>query len=252
MNQSPELDGLRHWRVSVPKDRVIYDEGETPLAFYRVETGCVRLQVFLNDGRRQVLAFCLPGDVFGIEVETARAIAAEAAADCELTRFPITVISDPAMRAHNVVALTSASAALIATLSEHLKGIGHAPADGRVLWFFDWLAHRQDVKTLGGIVQLPMSRRDVADFLGMAEETLSRACARLERQQQIKVINQRKILLRPRLQRRLTGLSESALQVDGAVLPFFAHADHELPPKAVAPMADATAPIDLNRTESAE
>ena len=252
MTQPPELDGLRHWRVAVPKDRVIYDEGEAPLAFYRVEKGCVRLQVFLNDGRRQVLAFCLPGDVFGIEVETARAIAAEAAADCELTRFPLTTVSDPAMRPHDVVALMSAAAALVATLSEHLKGIGHAPADGRVVWFFDWLADRQGVKMLGGIVQLPMSRRDVADFLGMAEETLSRACARLERQQQIKVINQRKILLRPRLQRRLADLSASTLQVAGSALPFFARAENAPPATEIDSIADATTSIDLDGTESAK
>ena len=195
---------------------MIYDEGEAPAAFYRVERGCVRLQVFRDDGRRQVLAFCLPGDVFGIEFNAARTIAAEAAACSELTRFPIAVITDTQLLSSNVVALMSAAAELITTLSGHLKGIGHAAADGRVVWFLDWLANRQQVKPEGGIVHLPMNRRDVADFLGIAEETLSRTCARLEHQHQISVIDQRNILLRPRLERRLSVAYESALQSAGS------------------------------------
>jgi CRP-like cAMP-binding protein len=201
------LDRLHHWRVTTPKGRMIYDEGETPSGFYRVETGCVRLQVLREDGRRQILVFCLPGDVFGVELDTLRPMAAEAAARSELTRYPMAAIRNAGMEPGGVAGLIGAASSMVSALSTRLKGLAHASAEDRLMWFLDWLARRQNADRLGGLVHAPMSRRDVADFLGMAPETLSRTYASLERSRGILVIDAQTVQLRPSLSSLKSGLA---------------------------------------------
>lgn len=184
--------------MAAPKGRVIYDEGEPPKAFYRVETGCVRLQVNCEDGHRQILAFCLPGDIFGVEFEGARPAAAEAAAACELTRFPIAALNEGGLEAGSMTSLVSAASDMIVALSMHLKVLGHGSAEDRLMWFLDWLADRQGVSRHGGVVLPPMSRRDIADFLGLAQETLSRTFTRLEALGLLRATDIRRVILRPR------------------------------------------------------
>lgn len=192
------LDQLRHWRVAAPKGRLIYDEGEPPTAFYRVEAGCVRLQVNCDDGHRQILAFCLPGDIFGVEFDGGRTAAAEASVTSELTRFPICGLTGTSLEAKSMASLVAAASDMVLTLSLHLKGLGHGSAEDRLMWFLDWLADRQGVSRQGGVVQPPMNRRDIADFLGLAQETLSRTFARLEIQRLLSVTDRRRVILRPR------------------------------------------------------
>ena len=197
MMRGASLDQLRHWRVAVPKDRLIYDEGEAPKAFYRVERGCIRLQVNRDDGRRQILALCLPGDVLGIEFDRIRTAAAEASAPSELTRFPSCGLTGASLEVRSMAGLVAAASDMVSTLSFHLKGMGHGSAEDRLMWFLDWLAERRGVSRQGGAVQPPMSRRDIADFLGLAQETLSRTFARLEAQRLLYVADKRRVILRP-------------------------------------------------------
>lgn len=218
------LDQLRHWQVKAPKGHMIYGEGDLPKAFYRVETGCVRLLVTYDDGHRQILAFCLAGDIFGMEFGGVREATAEAAAASELTRFPITGLAG-GLAAEGMVGLVTAASEMIGVLSMHLKGIGHGSAEERLIWFLDWLADRQGVSRQGGVVKPPMSRRDIADFLGLAPETLSRTFARLEARRLFGVADRRGVILRPRLAPpRLEGafvrsLSERAVLVPAASYP---------------------------------
>lgn len=193
-----DLDCLRHWRVEIPKGRVIYDAGEAPKAFYRVEMGCVRLQVNGDDGRRQILAFCLPGDVFGVDLERPRAMAAEAAAASELTRFPISERLGAAWRPEDWAGVVDASSKLVGVLAAHLMGLAHASAEERLMWFLDGLAARQGVNRANGALRPPMSRRDIADFLNLAPETLSRTFSRLVAQGLLERVDRRQIALRPR------------------------------------------------------
>lgn len=197
------LNRLRHWRVVAPKGRVIYEEGEESIAFYRVETGCVRLQVNADLGHRQILAFCLPGDVFGLQMDGPRDTSAEAAAVTTLSRFPLSALAADTWEAGPpngaaIAGLISAATRLSTTLADHLKGLGHGSTEDRLLWFLEWLAERQGVSPFGGVLQPPMSRRDIADFLCMAQETLSRTFARLVERGLIRVRSDRRIQLRPR------------------------------------------------------
>lgn len=192
-----DIDRLVHWTVSVPTDRIIYHQGEAPRAFYRVEAGCVRLQVNRPDGRRQILAFCLPGDVFGLEFADVRPMSAEAVAAARLTRFQFDPDGEEIAQT-SMVGLLAAACEMSTILSLHLTGLGLNLAEERVTWFLDWLAGRQGVDGKGGPLFLPMNRQDISDFLGLAQETLSRTFARLEAHGAINVITPRRIVLRPR------------------------------------------------------
>lgn len=193
-----KLDRLRHWRVPVARGHVIFDEGEAAEAFYRVETGCVRLQINANDGRRQILAFCLPGDVFGVDIRRPRVMAAEAACASELARFPIGELSGAAWRPEDWAGVVEASSELVCALAGHLSGLARASAEDRLMWFLDWLAVRSGVSRVNGVLRPPMNRRDIADFLNIAPETLSRAFSRLAARKVIEIVDRRRIILRPR------------------------------------------------------
>ena len=175
-----ELNHVRHWHVAAPKGRMVYDAGDPALAFYRVEKGCIRLQLTSEDGHRRILAFCLPGDIFGLEIGRSHFEAAEAAVDSQLSRFPTAAITEPPLDLMKVAAAFGAASDMTTRLFTHLAGLGRGSADERLIWFLNWLADRQGVADPGGGIRLPMNRRDIADFLGLTLETVSRAFSRLK------------------------------------------------------------------------
>jgi CRP/FNR family nitrogen fixation transcriptional regulator len=191
------LDHIRHWHLAIAKGRIVYDAGDPTGAFYRVDKGCIRLQLMSEDGRRRVLAFCLPGDVFGLETGPAHSEGAEATEDCQLSRFSTSAITDPPIEVSKVISALGATSEMISGLFTHLEGLGRGSAEERLMWFLEWLATRQGVATAGGCVRLPMNRRDIADFLGLAQETLSRTFAKLEAGRLIAFEDSRSIRLRP-------------------------------------------------------
>src|SRR5271166_808101 len=76
---SPELTGIR---IAYDRNGEIYGEGEAADYVYKVISGAVRTYKVLNDGRRQINAFYLPGDVFGLELGGDHTWSAEAVAAC--------------------------------------------------------------------------------------------------------------------------------------------------------------------------
>lgn len=199
---SSELNHVRHWHVAAPKGRMVYDAGDPALAFYRVEKGCIRLQLTSEDGHRQILAFCLPGDIFGLEIGKRHFEAAEAATDSQLSRFATAAIIEPPLDLVKVAAAFGAASNMTTRLFTHLAGLGRGSADERLMWFLNWLADRQGVADAGGGIRLPMNRRDIADFLGLAQETLSRTFARLEARGDIEFGARGAIRVRPGGERR--------------------------------------------------
>lgn len=169
-----------HWRVTAPKDHIIFDEGDASEAIYCIESGCVRLQINDEDGRRHIFAFLFPGDIFGMALDGRRAASAEAVVASELTRYPLS--SMPLLMAQGPQALAdllNAASRLVSNLSHHLAIVTHAPAEERLMTFLTWMAERRSERD---VLNLPMSRRDIADFLALAPETLSRTFSKLEAQ----------------------------------------------------------------------
>lgn len=143
----------------------IYEQGGRATALYQIEKGTVRVYRLLADGRRQISAFYVAGEVFGFESDTHHHFFAEAVSDCALRvyRRPL----DPATSA----ALLPVALKALVRAQEHLLVIGRQSSCERVAGFLLDMQERQ-----GGPdrIELPISRADIADYLGLTVETVSR------------------------------------------------------------------------------
>jgi CRP-like cAMP-binding protein len=173
------LDSVPHWKVRFQKGHLIYDEGDPTISMYRIENGCVRLQVNGEDGERQIVTFLFPGDVFGFTLDR-RNSAAEAVTEVELTRFATQTLLEAGRDTSEIkIELINRANAMFNEVAHHLQRITHLPATERVIWFLDWLVFHQGGEKGSTVVRLPMSHRDIADFLSLKPETLSRVVKQL-------------------------------------------------------------------------
>jgi CRP/FNR family nitrogen fixation transcriptional regulator len=162
----------------------IYAQGEKAGAFYQVEFGAVRIYRLLADGRRQISAFHLAGETFGFEAGTTHHFFAEAINATGVRAFRFTSGAD---MSHQLLPLALKG---LTKAQEHLLVLGRQNAIERVAAFLVDMAERQ-----GGLrqVELPMSRMDIGDYLGLTIETVSRVFTRLKDKGVIRLLNLRSI-----------------------------------------------------------
>ena len=171
----------------------IYGENEPAEYLYKVVGGAVRTYKVLNDGRRQIGAFYLPGDVFGLEIGNVHSFSAEAISECKVMLIKRSTLVALASRSHDV-----ANQLWTMTAKELQRAQGHImllikTAQERVAGFLLEMASRAPA---GNTVELPMSRQDIADYLGLTIETVSRTLTQLENSAAISVPSSRRIVLR--------------------------------------------------------
>jgi CRP/FNR family transcriptional regulator, nitrogen fixation regulation protein len=173
----------------------IYGEGEPAEYVYKLVRGTVRTSKILADGRRQIGAFYFPGDVFGLEVGDEHAFSAEAISDVIVLIAKRSVILARAARDSSVSQeLWSATGNELRRMQDHLLLLIKS-AEERVAGFLLEMAARS--RSLQ-VVELPMSRQDIADYLGLTIETVSRTFTQLESSCAIAVPTARRIELRNR------------------------------------------------------
>jgi CRP/FNR family nitrogen fixation transcriptional regulator len=173
------------------QDCGIYDEGEPAESFLKVVSGVVRTCKFLQDGRRQIDAFLVPGDIFGLESGAAYSLTAEAVSDCTLIAYRWRTL---AARAANDEDLTRQLLAFtlrsLTKAQDHARLLGRASALEKVAAFIiEWSAQSPDRKS----ASLVMARQDIADYLGLTVETISRTLTQLRLDQLIELRNAREI-----------------------------------------------------------
>jgi CRP-like cAMP-binding protein len=173
----------------------VYGEGEPSEYLYTVESGCVRTSKILNDGRRQIGAFYLPGDVFGLEAGDEHNFAAEA-----LTETTVRIVKRTAVTSRTACDTAMASQLLKLTVSELNRTQNRVlllikTAQERVVEFLLEMAARNRA---ANEIELPMSRQDIADYLGLTTETVSRTLTHLESICAIAIPTSRRIVLRNR------------------------------------------------------
>lgn len=185
--------------VGVPmpfqRNTEIFGEEETADYLYMVVEGAVRTYKVLNDGRRQISAFYLPGDIFGLEVGKEHTCSAEAISDSSIVL----------MRRSTLLALAEKDGDVARKLWEvAVQELGRAhdhalllikSAQERIVAFLLEMAERLHDATS---FQLPMSRQDIADYLGLTIETVSRSFTQLEAASAIELPASRHIILRNR------------------------------------------------------
>jgi CRP/FNR family nitrogen fixation transcriptional regulator len=173
----------------------IYGENEPAEYLYKVISGAVRTYKVLNDGRRQIGSFYLPGDMFGLEVGNEHTFSAEAVADCKVLVIKRSALVALASRDNEVARqLWTMAAGELQRAQDHIMLLIKT-AQERVAGFLLEMAGRNSGASE---VELPMSRQDIADYLGLTIETVSRTLTQLENSGAIKVPTSRRIVLRSR------------------------------------------------------
>ena len=192
LSQSMDLMGAT---MAYPRNSEIFGEGESAEYLYKVMSGSVRTYKILRDGRRQVGGFYLPGDIFGLEFADDHTLSAEAIADTKVMVIKRTALDTLAGRnaliAQQLIALTGRE--LRRVQDRMLLLIKNA--EERVAGFLLEMAERASESD---IVELSMSRQDIADYLGLTIETVSRTLSALETAAAIEVPTSRRIVLRNR------------------------------------------------------
>ena len=148
-----------------PVDATIYAQGDDTGPLYLVEFGTVRICQLTADGRRQITSFCYAGDVFGLEPGDEHEFYAESVDGAGVR------VLRPSDSAAFAAKLLSLALRRFARLQAHLVLLGRMSANERMASFLRDLLDRQDGDRL---IHLPMQRNDIADYLGMTFETVSR------------------------------------------------------------------------------
>jgi len=173
----------------------IYGENEPAEYLYKVVSGSIRTYKVLNDGRRQIGAFYLPGDVFGLEVGDEHTFSAEAIVNSKVLVIKRSALVGMASRDTEIARkLWTMTASELHRVQAHILLLIKT-AQERVAGFLLEMASRVPV---GNEIDLPMSRQDIADYLGLTIETVSRTLTQLENTAAIAVPSSRRIVLRNR------------------------------------------------------
>src|SRR5947209_3812306 len=181
--------------MSFARNAEIYGEGEPADYLYKVVSGTVRTYKVLSDGRRQIGAFYLPGDMFGLEMGEEHAFSAEAISDSKVLVIKRTAVLALAARDNDVARqLWTLTGRELERTQDHILLLVKT-AQERVASFLLEMAARTPT---GNAVELPMSRQDIADYLGLTIETVSRTLTHLENAAAIELPSSRRIVLRNR------------------------------------------------------
>ncbi|CAN5286191.1 transcriptional regulator FixK [soil metagenome] len=172
--ESQEAVGVR---MQFAAGEEIYAQGEQAEFVYRLVSGAVRTTRLLADGRRQIGDFYYPGDVFGLDTAESHRFSAEGLGDCQVQvlkrQAPSRSVEDRARFDRMIWAATSRE---LDRAQDHILLLARMTACEKVASFLLGIADRLKAE----LTILPMSRQDMADYLGLTIETISRMLSRLQ------------------------------------------------------------------------
>jgi CRP/FNR family nitrogen fixation transcriptional regulator len=178
--------------MAFSRNQEVFGEGEPAEYLYKVKSGYIRTYHTRHDGRRQIAAFYLPGDVFGLEARDVHSVSADAITRSRVCTVKRTELADRAAgNAAMIGRLLDLTAAELQRTQRHILLLAES-AEGRVIGFLLDLAQRQHNPVE---IELPMTRQDIADYLGLTVETVSRTLTRLERATAIALPSSRRVIL---------------------------------------------------------
>ena len=182
--------------VAFPRNGQFYGEGDTSTYLYRIESGVARSYRMTADGRRQIVAFYVSGDFFGFEVGDTHTLSTEAVTDVRVRLFKLGSLLNTASRDDDVAhRLWLCISCEVRRNQEHILQLGKTvPCPRRQFSVGNGPTHaaRQDA------VALSISRLDIADYLDLRIETVSRILMQLARSGAIALSSNRKITIRNR------------------------------------------------------
>ena len=213
----PHFDGTI---VSYLPGQEVVGEGDPTENFFLVMAGLFRAEKLTVDGRRQVFAFHVPGDLCGLEPDGIHKVTIQAQDHAAMAILPrrlcrLRMRLQPEISA----ALFDGATRALTLATDHTMIIGCGSAEERLAWFLTALS----VRSVGGrarLVDLPMQRQDIADHLGLTIETVSRTFTRLKNLGLINLSHIRRVhILRPDALARLAAADRDAAPVGLRRLP---------------------------------
>jgi len=187
-----ELDELETITQPVHLDakETLFLEGEDAQAAYTVTCGTLCLYRVFDDGRRQIIGFALPGDFLALDLAPRYAFSADAiepVSACRFSRSSFSVLTE--RKPHLLRRLHAATTRELSIAHDQMVALGRRSAEEKLAWF---LVHLRDRRARAGdrsaVIALPMSRLDIADFLGLTIETVSRTLTRLAREGCLEIV----------------------------------------------------------------
>lgn len=189
----------KSWAIlNFVRNETIYRKGARAHFAYKVIEGAVRLSRVFGDGRRQIVNFYMPGDMFGFELLDEYSSSAEAAGECIVMRCPLSCVLHSSTSDANInrqrLELLSKS---LSDAERHVAMLGHQSARQRVASFFLAFEQHRPVDVDSAFeLELPLGRQDIADYLGLTIETTCRALSELKRRQIIEMPRRRQVVVR--------------------------------------------------------
>lgn len=179
--------------MSFARNMEVFAEGEPAGHVYKVVSGVVRVSKLLPDGRRQISAFHTAGDMFGFEVDDIHHASAEAVGPVKIVAYKWQSLLTAGTRSATLVRdLLNLTMVGLRHTQDHLLLLGRKNALERVAAFIVEMAKRGKA---GNVVELAMPRHDIADYLGLTLETVSRMFAELKDLGAIRLDGARKVHL---------------------------------------------------------
>jgi CRP/FNR family nitrogen fixation transcriptional regulator len=175
------------------RGETIFGEGDELRSSYKIVSGAVRLSRITEDGRRQIVEFRTPGEFVGFEWDGQYALSAEAVRDVVAVRYMRTrvdrLVEERSDVRESVVALIRNE---LRSAHEHLITLGCQGAKERVANFLLQLARKAGARE-GEIMEVELGRQDMADYLGLTLETISRTLSEFRRTGAIALPKRRQI-----------------------------------------------------------
>src|SRR5436190_2854288 len=176
-------------RMHFSRGETIFNEGDSAEYAYKVASGTVRLCKHMPDGRRQIAQFLFGGEFFSFMDLQEHSFSAEAVNDVVLLCYPQKQIE---RLGEERLTLRKRFAALLTRrvrdIQNHLVMLGRQTAKERVAAFLLHVIEHTGIDK-NGLMELPMSRQDIADYLGLTIETVCRVLSAMKREGLIGIPN---------------------------------------------------------------
>lgn len=206
-----QLDAAVKDKRTLDRGGTLYREGDAFGALYVVRSGSLKTFVLDEAGQMQILGFHLPGEIVGMDAlaserHMSQAEALERSSICELpyTRLQKMVAEVPALN-RQLMRIISRE---VVEEHRHLVAMGKQPAQERLAIFLASLADRYHrLHRDGTRLTLTMSRSDIANYLGLVVETVSRLFTRMEEMGVLEVNRKAVRILQPEHLLRLCGVN---------------------------------------------
>jgi len=180
LNRTTNTTADKSWQERIPgrilpAKSVLYHQGDDASHFYRVNSGIVMIYRLLEDSKRQITGFCTAGDIFGLSPDDNYHETAVTVGTSNIAGFTMAdVTQDPELQRE----LFTRTCTRLEDAQNMMMTLSKKSAGEKVAAFLLMLVNRQKRRTTDTNedvdIRLPMSRLDIADYLGLTIETVSR------------------------------------------------------------------------------